>query len=73
MYCTKWCPGCRKARKWLQNNNIDFSEIDIDANSDAAGRVRGWANGNQTTPTFDINGTIVVGYDEQALKRLLIP
>jgi glutaredoxin len=73
LYCTPWCPGCRLARDWLKENRIRYREVDISRDRDAAARVRGWAYGNETTPTFDINGTIVVDWDERRLEELLIP
>jgi glutaredoxin len=71
MYCTAWCPGCRQARAFLAEHNISFVEIDITRNPKAAARVRGWANGNETTPTFDIKGQIIVDYDLVKLKTAL--
>ena len=65
MYCTRWCPGCRRARAWFQANNIDYIEVDIDVTPGAADQVKKWANGTRTTPTFDIEGTILVGFDEK--------
>jgi glutaredoxin len=32
---------------------------------------RGWAGGNETTPTFDIRGQIVVDWDKQRVMELL--
>jgi len=33
--------------------------------------VRGWADGNETTPTFNIRGTIVVDWDQRKVAQLL--
>jgi glutaredoxin len=71
MYCTSWCPDCRKARAHFREHGIAFTEVDITRDRLAAQRVRGWANGNETTPTFDIQGTIIVGYDRARLDQLL--
>ncbi len=71
VYCTPWCPSCRQARLWLQNNHIEYVEVNIDRSPAAAKRVQGWADGFRTTPTFDINGDIQVGFDEKRLKELL--
>ena len=38
----------------------------------AAAQVRAWANGNETTPTFHINGTIVVDFQPEKLTALLL-
>lgn len=37
----------------------------------AAARVRAWAEGNETTPTFDIRGKIIVGFDLVKLEEAL--
>jgi peroxiredoxin (alkyl hydroperoxide reductase subunit C) len=71
MYCTSWCPDCKRARKWLSDNKIPYTEVDITTTPGAAQQVEKWANGNRTTPTFDIDGTIVVDYDLPRLKEVL--
>ena len=71
MYCTPWCPGCRRARVYFAENGISYVEIDITRDREAAARVRAWADGNETTPTFNIRGQVLVGYDERKLKELL--
>lgn len=71
MYCTSWCPDCRRARAWLKAHNLEYTEVDIATNSSAAAQVRKWANGNQTTPTFDIDGTIIVDFNETELRKVL--
>jgi glutaredoxin len=71
LYCTAWCPDCRRARDWLAKHHIEYREVDISKDRDAAARVRGWARGNETTPTFDVRGTIIVNFDEKALQKAL--
>jgi len=71
MYCTQWCPGCRRARAYFKQHNIEFEEIDIGIDREAAARVRSWANGNETTPTFDVNGKIVINFKLGELNKLL--
>ncbi len=71
MYCTPWCPGCRRARVYLAEKGIEFAEVDITRDRAAAAKVRGWARGYETTPTFDVDGTIVVDYDLPKLNEAL--
>jgi glutaredoxin len=71
LYCTSWCPGCRMARAFLKEHRIEYVEVDIQRDRDAAARVRGWAHGHETTPTFDIRGQIVVDWDKQRVMELL--
>jgi glutaredoxin len=70
LYCTRWCPTCYRARAYFEQRGISFTEIDINYDKEAAKRVREWANGNQTTPTFEIDGTVIVGYDEARLNEV---
>jgi len=71
LYCTSWCPACRRAREFLKRHGIAYVEIDIGKDRAAAARVRKWANGNETTPTFDIKGTIIVDFDQARLEQVL--
>ena len=71
MYCTAWCPDCKQARKWLQEHNLAYTEVNITTTPGANQQLREWANGNLTTPTFDIDGTIVVDFDQARLREVL--
>lgn len=71
MYCTRWCPDCKRARIWLTNRGLDYTEVDVYSVPGAADQVRKWANGNLITPIFNIDGTIVVDWDEQKMARIL--
>jgi thioredoxin reductase (NADPH) len=71
MYCTAWCPDCRRARAWLSSRNIPYTEVDITANPAAAKQVEAWNHGNRTTPTFEINGKVISDFDESVLSEAL--
>jgi len=71
MYCTKWCPDCRRAREWLEARKIQYTEVDIYGVPGAGEQVREWCSGKMITPTFDINGTVVINFDEKRLRELL--
>jgi len=71
MYCTPWCPACKRARAFLQERGIEYVEVNISRDRAAAQRVREWANGNETTPTFDIKGTIIVNFDRAKIEQAL--
>lgn len=72
IYCTPWCPDCPKARKWLKENNIEYTEVDISTDLSAARQVRAWGGGFQITPTFNINGEIIVDFQKEKLEKLLL-
>jgi len=71
LYCTPWCPGCRRVRAYLVDKGVSFAEINIVQDRVAAQRVRGWARGYETTPTLDVKGTIVVNFDQARVAELL--
>jgi len=71
IYCTQWCPGCRRAKALFAEHGIQYTEIDITRDRKAAARVREWAKGNETTPTFNIRGEILVDYNQGKLEKLL--
>ena len=71
LYCTPWCPACRRARAFLAENDIPYVEVDVTRDRAAAERVRGWANGYQTTPTFNIRGQIIVNFKRKEVADAL--
>ncbi len=71
IYCTPWCGDCRRARAWLKEQGIAYVEVDISRDRAAAAQVRAWANGFETTPTFDIKGQIIVDWQQEQVKRAL--
>jgi glutaredoxin len=71
MYCTKWCSDCRTARNWLKQRGLEFTEVDVYATSGAIRQVRAWGDGHLITPTFDIDGEIVLDFDREKLEELL--
>jgi glutaredoxin len=70
LYCTPWCPDCRRARAYLKENGIDFVEVDIIRNRAAAERVRGWADGSETTPIFKIGDQVLIGFNRAKLDQI---
>ena len=72
MYCTNWCPDCKKARRWFEKHNIEYTEVNVSSSAKAGRQVREWADGNLTTPTFDIDGTIIVDWQVDKLEAVLL-
>lgn len=70
VYSTPTCSWCNTLKSWLHKNNIQFTDIDVSASEKAAqDLVR--RSGQQGVPQTEINGQIVVGFDQQRLKQLL--
>ncbi|MBN2804997.1 MAG: glutaredoxin family protein [Deltaproteobacteria bacterium] len=78
LYATKHCPHCKRARKWLLENNIPFKELDIEADQNAVARLEklGLEQGVSTggVPMFEINNRLIPGFDPAAvIKALKMP
>ena len=71
LYCTRWCPSCVKARKWLFEQEIEYVEVNVGTSGKAAEQLKKWTGGNRTTPTLDIEGTIIVGWDQDKVAEVL--
>jgi len=74
MYCTSWCPACRRARRSLEEWGVEYTEIDINAYPEAKPRLRELTGGTLTTPTFDIKGEVIVDFrwdQQEQLKQAL--
>ena len=70
LYCTSWCPACRRARRFLNEREIAYTEIDINKAPEARDRLRELTGGTLTTPTFDIDGEIIVDFRRDQVERL---
>ncbi|MCK5345796.1 MAG: glutaredoxin family protein, partial [Candidatus Heimdallarchaeota archaeon] len=62
---------CKKARKYLSDNSIEYREVDVNKNKKAAEQVREWADGNLVTPTFEIDGKIVVDWNQAEFEEAI--
>jgi glutaredoxin len=71
MYCSKWCSDCIEARAWLKDRGHEYIEIDVWTMPGAADQVREWAEGKLITPTFDIDGKIILDFDKEQLEETL--
>ena len=71
MYCTPWCDDCKLARAWLKERGLAYTEVDISRSRKAAAQVRAWNGGNQTTPTFEIDGQVITEFQPERLKQAL--
>ena len=70
VYSTPTCSWCNTLKSWLRKNNIRYTDIDISQDQKAAeALVR--RSGQQGVPQTDINGQIVVGFNQSRLKELL--
>ena len=69
VYTTPTCPWCRRAKDFLSRHNIPFEEIDVRDPSRAEELIN--LTGQTAVPVLDINGKLIVGFDEVEIKNAL--
>lgn len=72
MYSTRWCPDCRRAKKFLTQHGFSFVEIDIEADPAAARYVLEVNGGRRIIPTLVFqDGSVLVEPSNAELARKL--
>ncbi len=70
VYSTQACPWCHRAKDFLREHNIEFEDKDV-AEDLAARSELLQKSGRMGVPVLDIDGTIIVGFDQQAIEKAL--
>lgn len=70
VYSTTTCPACMMAKTWLNSHKIKFQDINVQEDMNKA-REMIEKSGQMGVPVIEVDGKIVVGFDREALKRLL--
>jgi mycoredoxin len=52
MYTTSWCGYCQRLKAQMGRAGIEFTEVDIERDPEAAALVESVTGGNQTVPTL---------------------
>jgi len=52
IYTTTWCGYCKRLKRMMQDDGINFVEVDIETTPGTAEIVEKVNNGNQTVPTL---------------------
>ena len=71
LYGADWCPDCRRAKSFLNDNNIEYDFIDVDLDKEATKKVESINNGKRIIPTLIINGKSYTNPDNQKLASVL--
>ncbi|PIS05266.1 MAG: NrdH-redoxin [Candidatus Buchananbacteria bacterium CG10_big_fil_rev_8_21_14_0_10_42_9] len=70
IYSTPTCTFCKMSKDFFKANNIDYTEHDVSSDQAKAQEMID-KSGQMAVPVIDIDGEIVVGFDEAKLKQLL--
>ena len=70
LYKTATCPWCHKTAELFDKHKVKYKSIDVGEDPKAAEEMVE-KSGQRGVPVIDIDGQIIVGYDEPALKKAL--
>jgi len=70
VYSTPTCPWCSKVKSYLVGKGIDFLEIDVSSNREAAMEMA-WKTKQMGVPVVQIGDEYIVGYDPARIEELL--
>lgn len=70
VYTTPTCPWCTTVKNYLRKHGIRYTEVDVASDQNAAKDMVS-KSGQQGVPQTDINGSMVIGFDQTKLNRLL--
>jgi glutaredoxin 3 len=70
VYSTPVCPWCTKAKNFLKEHDVEFEDIDVSRDHDAA-REMIEKSGQTGVPVIMIDSEIIVGFDRERIAKLL--
>ena len=70
IYSTKTCPWCMKTKEYLKKHKIKYQDIDVGQDQKAAQEIIK-KSGQTGVPVIEIEGKIIIGFDELAIKKAL--
>lgn len=57
VYTTQWCSDCWRAKRFLREKGVEFTEVDIEQDAQAVELVMAKNDGKRRVPTFEVDGT----------------
>jgi len=70
VYSTNSCPWCVKAKNYLSSINVDYVEVNVQEDMEAREEMVSKSK-QMGVPVLDVNGSIIVGFDKNAIDAAL--
>ncbi len=70
IYSTPTCPFCKRTKEFFKKHNVEYEDINVAENEKARDEMVE-KSGQMSVPVIEIEDEIVVGFDEQDLKKKL--
>ncbi len=70
IYTTQTWPWCHRAKEYLSKKNVKFNDYDVSSDREKAKEMI-QKSGQMAVPVIEINGEIVVGFNQAKIDELL--
>ncbi len=70
VYTTPTCPYCKHVKAYFDAQQIRYHEVDVTASEEAREEML-QKSGALTVPVIDIDGKIIVGFDQRKIDEAL--
>jgi glutaredoxin 3 len=70
IYSTPTCTYCHAAKDFFTQNNVEYTELDVAADLEARSQMVE-KSGQMGVPVIDIDGSIIIGFDEERIQAAL--
>lgn len=70
IYTTPGCVYCQMAKEFFEKNNVKYEERDVSIDEKARDEMIE-KSGQMGVPVIEIDGQIIIGFDEEKLSKIL--
>lgn len=70
VYTTSTCPYCTMLTGYLEEQGIEYEEVNVQVNPEAGQRLVA-TTGQMGVPQTEINGQWVIGFDPERIQQVL--
>jgi glutaredoxin len=70
LYGTSWCPHCKRARRFMNEKGLAFTDLDIESSPTDKVLLES-INPKASIPTLDIEGEVMIGWSTPRFEELL--
>lgn len=67
MYSTTWCRVCKQARSYMQQQQISFTDLDVDHDASARA-LQQTLNPRGSVPTIAVDDLVLIGFSPESLE-----
>jgi glutaredoxin-like YruB-family protein len=70
IYTTPSCVYCKMTKEFFKQNNVEYDEMNVAMDATARDEMV-QKSGQLGVPVIDVDGKIIIGFDERKLKETL--